>query len=112
MKITILENENALRFESVELREIEGEDFQKAKNRAGTKSAIKFYLALISLICTFDNKKYTIEELYNLKSEDFKALIKQIDEKALNYIAILSIDKAKEVLSIFSIYDKSLKQVN
>lgn len=63
-----------LQYEYVAMRAITQDDFQKAEYMAGLQSPEKFMTALISEVCTFDGKKYTMEELFSLKPKNLAEL--------------------------------------
>jgi len=91
MKIKKKETEY-LTFKEIELREPLVEDLIYAERIAGTNEGIKFALAVLSRIATFDGKKLVPEELQKLRVKDFFQLSKSIEAFGLEELA-------KELLS-------------
>jgi len=91
MKIKKKETEY-LTFKEIELREPLVEDLIYAERIAGTNEGIKFALAVLSRIATFDGKQLVPEELQKLRVKDFFQLSKSIEAFGLEELA-------KELLS-------------
>lgn len=91
MKVKKKETE-FLQFELVEIREPLVEDLIYAERVAGTTDGVKFALAVLARIATFDGKQLVPEELTKLRTRDFFALVKHIEAFGLEELA-------KELLS-------------
>lgn len=81
-----------LSFEEVEIREPVVEDLINAERIAGTDQGIKYALAVLSQIATFDGKVLPPEDLRRLRVRDFFELAKAIEVFGLEELA-------KELLS-------------
>lgn len=81
-----------LSFEGVEIREPLVEDLIVAERIAGTDQGIKYALAVLSQIATFDGKALLPEDLKRLKAKDFFELAKAIEGFGMEELA-------KELLS-------------
>lgn len=79
-------------FKEVEIREPLVEDLIQAERIAGTGEGIKYALAILSQIATFDGKILPPEDLKKLKVKDFFGLAKEIENFGLEELA-------KELLS-------------
>lgn len=73
MKVVKKEN-NALQFETVEVREATVGDLIQAERVAGKPEGIAFVVALLSQCATFDGQKLPAEELYKLAAADLAEL--------------------------------------
>jgi len=82
MKINKINTKNILEFENVDIDELTVEDEEKAVNMAGAEQGYNFMLAMLSIACTFDGKKYTMEELRGLKRTDFLELMQNLNSNA------------------------------
>lgn len=71
IKITVEKNPDKLSIKNVTVREPLVEDFLEAQKY---EENTKMSMALISQICTFDGKRFTIEELEQLPLSDFLEL--------------------------------------
>lgn len=78
---------NALTFNEVEIREPLVEDLIVAERIAGGSEGIKFALAVLSQIATFDGKKLVPEDLQRLRVKDFLSLAKAIEDFGLEELA-------------------------
>jgi len=78
MKITLKKNDQAARYENVEIIEPLTKDSIAAMRVAGDVGSggnnLNFVAALIARSCLFDGKKLTYEEVLNLPSNDFIAI--------------------------------------
>lgn len=92
MKIKKKQLDDALIFSDIEIREPLVEDLIMAERIAGTDTGIKFALAVLSRIATFDGKQLVYEDLQRLRVKDFFALAKTVEGFGLEELA-------KELLS-------------
>ncbi len=81
-----------LTFNEIELREPLVEDLIHAERVAGSAEGMKFALAVLSRIATFDGKQLVPEDLQKLRVKDFFELSKSIEAFGLEELA-------KELLS-------------
>lgn len=78
MQITKVKDEKFLRFENVEMKECGVEDEEKAFKIAGVAEGYDFQLALLAQLCTFDGKKYVMEDLRKMSRADFLDLVRAL----------------------------------
>jgi hypothetical protein len=81
-----------LKFHEIEIREPLVEDLIYAERVTGSTEGVKFALAVLSRIATFDGKQLVPEELQKLRVKDFFELSKAIEDFGLEELA-------KELLS-------------
>lgn len=80
MKITIQKSTDKLEIKNVTVREPLVEDFLEAQKY---EDQTKMSMALISQICTFDNKQLTMEELEKLPLSSFLELSTELASTGL-----------------------------
>jgi hypothetical protein len=74
-------------FNEVEIREPLIEDLIAAERVAGTDQGIKYALAVLSQIATFDGKSLVPEDLKRLSVKDFFGLVKAVGGFGLEELA-------------------------
>lgn len=82
MKITKINTKNVLKFDNIEIDELTVADEEQAVRIANAESGYDFMLALLAIACTFDGKKYVMEDLRDLSRNDFLPLIKELTGKS------------------------------
>jgi len=88
MKITIKENDNALKFLNVEVRKPVAADIIAAQMMSEeTHEVMGLFLALMTICCTFDGKKMQYEDLKNLDGWDFFELLQAISPSTARELA-------------------------
>lgn len=92
MKIKKKELAGYISYNEVEIREPLVEDLIAAEMLAGTDQGIKFAMAVLSQIATFDGKRLVLEDLQRLRVRDFFGLARAIEGFGLEELA-------KELLS-------------
>jgi len=75
MKIQKVKDASILKFTDVVMKEATILDEIKAVKIAGTDKGYDFQLALVAQLCTFDGKKYVMEDLKQLDRADFLELL-------------------------------------
>lgn len=76
-----------LKFEEVEIRDALVEDLIKAERIAGTAEGIRFALAVLSQIATFDGRQLVPEEIQRLRVKDFLELSKKLEDFGMEELA-------------------------
>lgn len=92
MKIKKKELAGYISYNEVEIREPLIEDLISAEMLAGTDQGIKFAMAVLSQIATFDGKRLVLEDLQRLRVRAFFGLARAIEGFGLEELA-------KELLS-------------
>lgn len=88
MKIQIIDNPNALKFENVEVRKPLAADVISAQMMSDeTREVMGLFLALMSICCTFDGKKMQYEDLKNMDGWDFFELLQAISPSTAQALA-------------------------
>lgn len=81
---------DCLSFENVEVKKPLTDDVISAEMLAEKTEGFSFFLALISVCCTFDGKKLTYEDLKRLDAMDFFALLQSLMSEKYVDLARLS----------------------
>lgn len=76
-----------LSYNEVEIREPLVEDLIQAERIAGTDQGMKYALAVLSQVATFDGKKLLPEDLQKLRVRDFFGLAKAVEGFGLEELA-------------------------
>lgn len=76
-----------LQFKEVEIRDALVEDLIKAERIAGATEGLKFALAVLSQIATFDGKQLVAEDLQKLRVKDFLELSKKLEAFGMEELA-------------------------
>lgn len=87
MKINVIKNPLAVRFENVEVKKPITEDIIAAEMLVDAKSNMSMFLALMATCCTFDGEKKTFEELKYLDGWDFFELLASISPATAEELA-------------------------
>lgn len=74
-------------YTNIEVREPLVEDLIAAERIAGTDTGIKFAIAVLSRVATFDGKQLVPEDIEKLRVKDFFALAKAIESFGLEELA-------------------------
>lgn len=78
MEIIEVKEEKKFNFEKVEFRKPKMKDLRMAELIAKATEGMTYGLAIISQVCTFDGKKYVMEDLDEMEADDFLELSQRL----------------------------------
>lgn len=80
MELIDVQETTSLKFNRVEFRKVRVQDLNRAERIAGSSEGMRYTAAILSLVCTFDGQKKTMEDLEAMEASDFL----QLSRKLLN----------------------------